>query len=222
MSKASLEYYLYVNTTWNEVVSHILERRNQNLDKHFLVGIDGVDGSGKTTFANTLVSHLVRVQENAKPYVVSIDNFHHPRDIRYRRGRDSPAGYFEDSFDYPSLQKLVLEPLGKSAGRSCEIFLKSHDLISDIKLTGEPVTLDSGSLVVLEGVFLQRPEVREYLDFAIFLDVPFEVSVRRMSERDGSSPDPSHSSLTRYIEGQLLYLQECNPRERADLLISNY
>lgn len=47
------------------------------------VGIDGVDGVGKTTFAD----HLAAVLQHAGRSVVrvSADDFHHPREVRYRR-----------------------------------------------------------------------------------------------------------------------------------------
>jgi uridine kinase len=207
--------------TWNEVVSHILERRGVYPKKHFLVGVDGVDGSGKTTFAHNLINHITTEIPEVFACVVSIDNFHQQREFRYRQGRDSPRGYFEDSFDYESLKELVLIPLEEAGGLACQIFLKVHDLETDVKQAGEPISIPAASIVIVEGVFLHRPELREFFDFSIFLDVPFEESVRRMSERDGSPADVSHPALRRYIEGQKIYLDECQPRERANLLILN-
>ncbi len=62
------------------------------------VAIDGVAGSGKTTLANDLAPLCA----NAGRDVVraSIDGFHRPRAERYRRGSESPDGFYEDSFDY--------------------------------------------------------------------------------------------------------------------------
>ena len=73
------------------------------------VGIDGVDGAGKTTFAD----ELARVLQNANRPVIraSVDGFHHPRAIRYARGRSSPEGYFADSYDYAALRAALLDPL---------------------------------------------------------------------------------------------------------------
>ena len=38
----------------------------------------------------------------------SVDGFHNPREIRYQRGRQSPAGYYLDSFDYDRLRRVLL------------------------------------------------------------------------------------------------------------------
>ena len=54
------------------------------------VGIDGVDGAGKTCFADELAAALRR---RGRPVVrVSVDDFHQVREIRYRRGRSHRAG----------------------------------------------------------------------------------------------------------------------------------
>ena len=54
------------------------------------VGVDGVDGAGKTTFADELARAL---RAEGRPVVrVSLDDFHNPRAVRYRLGRESPAG----------------------------------------------------------------------------------------------------------------------------------
>jgi uridine kinase len=58
-------------------------------------------------------------------------------------------------------------------------------------------------------------------DISVLLDVPFTETVRRMSVRDGTSPDPEHSTMRRYVEGQRLYFRTCDPRSRADVVIDN-
>lgn len=61
-----------------------------------LVAIDGVDGSGKTRFAEELANAITR-----RPViVVHLDDFLHPRELRHRRGRSSPEGFWLDTYDY--------------------------------------------------------------------------------------------------------------------------
>ncbi len=60
------------------------------------VGIDGVDGAGKTTFAEELALVLEGI---GKPTIrASVDGFHYPRAHRYRLGQTSPRGFFQDSY----------------------------------------------------------------------------------------------------------------------------
>ncbi|MCW2835557.1 MAG: putative phosphoribulokinase/uridine kinase [Nocardioides sp.] len=73
------------------------------------VGVDGVDGAGKTVFAGALRRALEA--RGAPVASVSVDDFHHRREIRYRLGKDSPEGFWLDSYDYATLRADVLDPL---------------------------------------------------------------------------------------------------------------
>jgi uridine kinase len=57
-------------------------------------------------------SRLRRTERGVPVIRASIDGFHYPRHIRYRRGRRSPEGYFRDSFNYEALTTDLLHPLG--------------------------------------------------------------------------------------------------------------
>src|SRR5678815_3394214 len=76
------------------------------------VAIDGEDGVGKTTLANELADAVSNYQRTV--IRASVDGFHNPRSIRYRLGRTSPRGYFQDSFNYSALANVLLIPLGPS------------------------------------------------------------------------------------------------------------
>src|SRR5262245_34997490 len=79
------------------------------------VAIDGVDGAGKTMFADELGDRLA---SSGRPLIrASVDGFHHPRAIRYRRGRTSPEGFYRDSYDYARLKRVLLDPLGPGGDR---------------------------------------------------------------------------------------------------------
>ena len=72
------------------------------------VAVDGVDGAGTTFLADELAEELAG--RGATVIRASVDDFHHPREVRYRLGRTSPAGFFRDSYDYGKLVLLLLEP----------------------------------------------------------------------------------------------------------------
>ncbi|WP_235472067.1 uridine kinase [Arthrobacter sp. Edens01] len=182
--------------------------------RRVFVGIDGVDGSGKTTFADALAASL------QGPVVrVSIDGFHLPRRERYRQGRDSPRGFWEDSYDYGAFLRLVVEPLrpGGTGAYSCS----SHDLDSDLPLAGPKFTAPELATVLVDGLFLHRPELAGVWDCSVFLDVSLETSCGRMALRDGSDPDPQARSNRRYVLGQKIYLSTCDPRSAAEIVVDN-
>jgi uridine kinase len=177
------------------------------------IGVDGVDGAGKTTFCDDLAAVLrARGREVVR---ASVDDFHHPRAVRWRRGKDSPEGFFLDSFDYGRFTTGLLVPFG--AGRPFR--RASHDLTTDEYVTPPAETAPPSAVLLVDGIFLHRDELAGLWDFSVFLSVEFAVSVARMARRDGSPPDPDDPRLRRYVEGQRRYLARCDPAARASLVI---
>lgn len=65
------------------------------------VAVDGADGAGKSTFADELW-RMLRA-DGIRVIRASVDGFHNPEVVRYRRGRYSPEGFYYDSYDYEAL-----------------------------------------------------------------------------------------------------------------------
>jgi uridine kinase len=181
------------------------------------VAIDGVDGVGKTTLADELVDP---VRRHGLPVIrASVDGFHNPRSVRYRLGRSSPEGYFRDSFNYAALTAVLLDPLGPGGSRRYRRAIFNYRTDSEVATPFETAAPDT--VLLFDGVFLLRPELRSYWDLSIFLDAPFEVTIPRAAHRDGGSPDVTAIENLRYVEGQKLYLQTCEPKRVATILIDN-
>ncbi len=181
------------------------------------VAIDGPDGAGKTHFADAL-AHLLRDQE--RPVVrISLDDFHNTREVRYRLGRGSPEGFWSDSYNYRQFHTDVLTPFRPGGSRRYRT--ACHDITTDAILAPEPQVAAPETVLVVDGIFLHRNELSSHWDVSIFLDVPFAETARRMALRDGSSPDPDHPTMRRYVEAQRHYFRECKPQEQATILIAN-
>lgn len=181
------------------------------------VAIDGVDGVGKTKLADELADNL---NDCGRQVIrASVDGFHNPRSVRYRLGRDSPEGYFKDSFNYPALTTLLLAPLGPQGARRYRRAVFDYRTDSEVARPFE--TAAENAILLFDGVFLHRPELLSYWELGIFLDAPFEVTIARAASRDGSSSDVSAPENRRYIEGQKLYLQTCEPMRAATIIINN-
>jgi uridine kinase len=181
------------------------------------VAVDGVDGAGKTTFADELAAVLSAA---GRPVIrASVDGFHHVREVRYRRGRDSWLGFWLDSFDYVRLRSDLLDPLGP--GGSGRYRGAVHDVETDQMLDRPWAQAPPRAVLVLDGLFLHRDELAGTWDSSVFLDVPFAVSAARMAIRDGSDSDPTAPSLQRYVQAQRHYLRTCRPHERATIVIDN-
>ncbi len=176
-----------------------------------IIAIDGVDGAGKTTFADALAPVLGALGEHVVR--ASVDGFHRPRAERYARGRDSAEGYYRDSFDLAAMRDRLIDPF--LAGAS-EITTAAFDHEQDAPVDERASSIPRDAVLVIDGVFLHRPELRRLWHSSIWLDIDDAVRDARLTARDGAG-----SLSTRYSEGQQLYLREANPRRAADIVIDN-
>jgi uridine kinase len=190
------------------------------------VAIDGIDAAGKTFLADELEGS---VHERGRPVIrASIDGFHRPKAERYRLGPNSPEGYYFDSYDYPSFKSSVLLPLGANGNRRyCRAtFNHLHDTV-----VNEPwETAQEDSILLVDGIFLLRPELNQEWDFRIFVKISYETSVERGCRRDllrsGTAGDEAYQALRqrylqRYIPGQRIYLQSVRPEWLANVVWIN-
>ena len=181
-----------------------------------IVAVDGVDGAGKTTFAEALAERLREQGRNAVR--ASIDGFHHSLAHRRAEGR-TPEAVWRRHFDYDALRKELLEPW--RAGPPATYRPAIHDVAFEVALDLPPRTPPTDGVLVVDGLFCQRPELEGCWDRVVFLDVPFEVSVARLAARDGSVDDVEDPDQRRYVDAQRIYLERCDPRARADLVVDN-
>jgi uridine kinase len=185
-----------------------------------LVGIDGVDGSGKTTFADDL-SELLR-ESGFTVIRITLNNYLNPQSKRYAQGRFSGKGYFEDSYDYDRFTAEVLEPL--SADGSGRYRTAAYDVDAECEVHSPWQVAPDDAVVIVDGLFLHRlawcPQTgRKLWDLSAWLDVSFEEAFRRLAERDGRSPDLDDPVNSRHHNGQLLYLSDCEPAKHADIVV---
>ena len=98
------------------------------------VAIDGVDGAGKTTFADELAAVL------------------------RERGRASPEGFYRDSSDYAGLRAALLDLLGPGGSPRYRTAIFDH--VADSPVDTPELRAEPGSILLLDGLFLHRPELR--------------------------------------------------------------
>ena len=125
---------------------------------------------------------------------ISLDFFERPPAERYARGELSPEGYYLDAFDVERLHAHVL-----SVGGPSEL------------------------VVVVDGVFLQRPELADLWDATVWVDADLEAAAERARERDSVRTDSLEQELERYrlryFPAQRRYIEERRPHERATFVL---
>ena len=140
------------------------------------VAIDGVDAAGKSMLADELMEALRKAGRQV--IRASVDGFHHPGERRYRRGRDSAEGYFLDWFDPAAVKQQLLLPLGPGGDRRFRTAVIDHrtDRAVDIPLQ----TAREDAVLLFDGVFLQRAELDGAWDLVIWVEAPFDVTIKQI------------------------------------------
>jgi uridine kinase len=185
------------------------------------VAVDGPDAAGKTTLADAVASVL---RDRGRTVIrASVDDFQRSRSERYRRGEYSPEGYYRDSFDYAALRRVLLDPLGPGGDGTYRTAV--FDYLRDAEQLGTNGVAARDSVLIVDGVFLLRPELVDAWDFSIFVSATFDEVLRRALIRDtahfGSTDEVERRYRERYIPAQELYDREARPAELATVVVDN-
>ena len=185
------------------------------------VAVDGAPAAGKTTLADELA--LLLRARGREVIRASAEGFHLPRAQRYQRGEFSPEANYRDSFDYPALRRVLLDPLGPDGDRRYQRAV--YDLDADTALSQPATTAAADAVLLLDGVFLLRPELIDRWDLSIFVSAAFEQILDRARIRDlarlGSTAEVERRFRTRYIPAQKLYFATARPADHADIIVHN-
>lgn len=197
---------------FQKILEEINKRKKAN--RPFVVGITGIDGAGKTSFAVALKKFLI--SRNYPTQMIHLDDFHHPEAIRYS-GKDPAENYYQRSFNLDALINELLKPLRQKTEFSTK--LSVLNLQTDKYDTENEYRFNANTTVILEGVFLLRDELMPYTDYAVFLKIPFEESIRRAKVRNPQAIIEKYE--TKYLPAQGKYLAEYPPGNHADMIIDN-
>jgi uridine kinase len=147
-----------------------------------------------------------------------LDDFHHPRAFRHAEGR---TGFtvWERSFDLAAVRRELLDPWRRGAGSPYR--RRWHDLATDHHVDAAYERVPRDGVLLVDGVFAQRPELADAWDLVVWVHADVEVRVARMAARDGVPDDADHPDQRRYLEAQDIYDKFCSPRRRADVVVDN-
>jgi uridine kinase len=88
-----------------------------------------------------------------------------------------------------------------------------------------PRGVRSRYVALIDGVFLQRPELADCWEGRIWVEADEEERLRRALARDAArfgGEDVVRERYTRrYLPGQRLYAERCRPAESADVVVHN-
>ncbi|HXN86434.1 MAG TPA: AAA family ATPase [Candidatus Binataceae bacterium] len=171
-----------------------------------IVGIDGAGGAGKSTLAEGIRQAFV-----GRVSIIRCDDFYRPIAEHEIVALDPQAGY-EEYFDWKRLRDEALIPLRDGSPAKYRRYDWSTDRLA------EWIVIESREIILIEGVYSTRPELRQLLDVAIFIDTPREERLRRMRAR----PQENTSWIKRWMAAEDWSLENIAPQHHADLVIEGF
>jgi len=157
-----------------------------------IVSIDGYGGSGKSELADWLAARL------GDATVVRTDDFARPNVL---------------GWEWDRMGTQVLRPLMNDLpGR-----YQRYDWEADKPAEWHDVPV--GGTLIVEGVSSMREELGTYWDYAIWLDCPYELRLRRGVERDGEAMRSRWTDV--WIPEEDAYFRAQRPDKKADLIIDS-
>lgn len=203
-----------------ELIKNSIVSIREKKSKPIRVAINGIEGTGKTVFASKLVEYLNIKNINA--IQISIDGFHFNKEVRYKQGRDSAKGYYEDSYDEIAFVEKVLK---SSQSEIPNITKATHNLETDEYLNLKPTEIENETVLITDGAYLFKPNYINHWDLKIYLKTDFKTALIRGINRDvkllGGLKATKEKYNNRYHKASKIYIDENKPEEQADLVIDN-
>ena len=176
----------------NALIDSIKELLHQNKSRAVFIVIDGRAGAGKTTLANEIVNRC------------GVGEIIHCDDL-YNGWNDALTPTFERH-----VREWVTQPLMNGEMPTYQKYdWEREEFQSAIKVP-------STSLIILEGVGAALPFVTDLADLAIWIDIPEEVGLNRVLQRDG---EVIHREMLQWMAQQRDFFAEHHNRTNCSIHI---
>ncbi len=200
---------------------HAVESARHELpaSRSLLVGITGIDGSGK----GYLTKRLAELLELSKFRVAAI-NIDPWLNLPSRRfDPNDPARHFyergirfDEAFDH-----LIL-PLQRQ--RTHSVMAQVTDATSTESYQLHAYDYTNIDIILLDGIFLLKRELRDFFDLVYWIDCTFETALERALARNQeglSREEVIRDYETIYFPAQRIHLEEDRPKEFASGIVAN-
>lgn len=186
-------------------------------NRPFIVAIDGLSGAGKTTLTKEIKRELNN--QNVEVSIFHIDDHIVESSERYKTGYEEWYEYYYLQWDIELLKKRLFEKLHNDFNN---IRLPFYNNSADRNVMKQ-ISVESDCIVLIEGIFLQRKEWKEFFDLTIFIECPSELRYDRALNRDlyiGDYQERLAKYKRRYWPGEDHYLTTENPVVNADIVFN--
>ena len=166
----------------------------------FLVALEGGSASGKSTLGGALAKALDAT-------LVHMDDFFLPMELRTPERFAQPGG----NVHWERVLAEVLQPL--SEGKSLEYGVFNCSVMAVDRICRE----NAKDVVIVEGAYSLHPELRDFYDLKIFIQVEEDVQKERILARNGEKM--LQRFLNEWIPLEKAYFEACGVKDCCDLIL---
>jgi uridine kinase len=201
------------------VVEAIFTRRSSRPSgMALLVGLSGIDGSGKGFLARQLVAALTA--RELKTATINVDGWLNLPAVRFDPGRPG-ENFYDNALRLDELFARLVLPL--RANRRARVTM---EWVDETATASRPYTYDfqDVDIIVLEGAYLFKRAYRSHFDLAVWVDCSWETALERAIARsqEGLSPEETVKAYrTIFFPAQEIHFVRDNPRGSVDLIVPN-
>ncbi|MBI3408125.1 MAG: uridine kinase [Planctomycetes bacterium] len=207
-------------TSVASAVDRILTAKDAHAsDTSLLVGVTGIDGSGKGYVSERIAAGL---QDNGIRFAqINVDGWLNLPSKRFNSA--NPAQHFYDhAIRFDELFAQLVLPL--KAKRSLRLEAELADATDAERLRRHTYEFAEIDVILLEGIFLLKKPFRPHFDLTFWIDCSFETAFERALERgqEGLPADETiHAYETIYFPAQRIHIALDDPHSVATAVICN-
>lgn len=175
--------------------------KKKTTKEQFIIAIDGRCASGKTTLAEQL-------QKVHECNVIHMDDFYLPMEKRTEKIMAQPGG----NIDYERLLGEIILPIKEGK----QTVYHPYNCHNNCFLPPQKVERKLGTII--EGSYSCHPDLKEYYDLCIFMDIPYELQLERLKKRNKALLE---DFINIWIPREEYYFNTFNVRKYCDVVIRN-
>ncbi len=183
----------------------------------FIVGISGIDGSGKGYVGNQIFCALVK--SGIATELIGIDGWLQVPSQRFS-DREPAYHFYQNGFRFNEMSQMLFDPLSRDG--SVEVWVKHSDPSNSDELIDYHYAIQGAEIVLFEGIFLFQD--RFHFDYRIWIECSYQTALKRALQRnqEGLPEQQIIEDYTNiYFPAQKIHLKEDCPRERCDFIYLN-
>lgn len=202
-----------------KLIEIILEKQKRiHLKSSLLVGISGIDASGKGFITARLADKIRRRGFNVAN--INIDGWLTLPHLRFNPLQPA-ENFYKNGLRFDEMFEKLILPLKENrsvnltadyTAETATAYRPHHYIYQDI------------DIILLEGIFLFKKEFKNYFDLKIWIECGFETALQRAVSRGQESLSPAdtiEAYKTTYFPAQTLHFARDLPQRNVDHIFYN-